>query len=83
MSKANSNVKARAYAKHLKSRANARRVAADKLVVALSDKMDEIGKKIEAVPGLVMREIESSDLSAAASRQEASVGHEPIPIKVK
>ena len=75
MSKASTNVKARAYAKHLKSRANARRVASDKLVVALSDKIDELGVKIDAVPRLVMNEIDSRVHSAAASRQEACVGH--------
>ncbi len=60
MSKTNTNVKARAYAKHLKSRERTRRQAADKLVVALSDKMDDLIKKVDAVPGLVMNEIAAS-----------------------
>lgn len=73
MSKANSNIKARAYAKHLKSRANARRVAADKLVIVLSDKMDEIGKKIDAVPGLVMNEI-AANVRESNAMEVASAG---------
>ncbi len=46
MTKTNTNIKTRAYAKQLKSRANARRVAAEKLVVELSDKVDELSVKV-------------------------------------